>query len=82
MIILIGQLIISGKNEELEKFALYLKIKKLKILNFQLSAPFHCELMRDATNKMEKLINEQNLKILNYKVVSNVTALEYKNKRK
>ena len=35
--------------------------------------------MRDATLTMEKLINNQEFKNPEYKVVSNVTALDYKN---
>ena len=33
--------------------------------------------MREATIKMDKIINDQNLKTPNYKIVSNVTAKEY-----
>tara|TARA_Y100000590_G_scaffold326250_1_gene370265 strand:+ start:5775 stop:6701 length:927 start_codon:yes stop_codon:yes gene_type:complete len=74
-----GQLILSGKNEELNKIAILLKERKIKNIKLPVSAPFHCELMRDATLKMEKIINDQNLKNPIYKVVSNVTASEYKN---
>ena len=74
-----GQLILSGKNEELVKFASILKDEKIKNIKLPVSAPFHCELMRNATIKMEKLINEQLIKDPNYKIVSNVTAEEYKN---
>ena len=44
-----------------------------------MSAPFHCELMRSATERMETIINKQNFNNLNYKVVSNVTAKAYEN---
>jgi (acyl-carrier-protein) S-malonyltransferase len=74
-----GQLIISGKNDELIKFSALLKDKKIKNIKLPVSAPFHCELMRDATNKMKKIIMEQQLFEPNYKVVSNVSAKEYKN---
>ena len=74
-----GQLILSGRNDELDKFATLLKEKKIKNIKLPVSAPFHCELMRDATLKMEKIINDQKLKEPIYKVVSNVTATEYKN---
>ncbi len=73
----IGQLIISGNNHDLEKFALLLKQKKIKNIKLPVSAPFHCELMRSATIKMSKIIDEQNFNAPNYNVVSNVTALEY-----
>ena len=74
-----GQLILSGKNTELDKFALLLKEKKIKNIKLPVSAPFHCELMRSATIKMKKIINEQKLESPKYRVVSNVTAEEYEN---
>ena len=74
-----GQLILSGKHDELNKFAILLKEKKIKNIKLPVSAPFHCELMKEATIKMEKLINEQKINNPNYKVVSNVTAVEYQN---
>jgi len=74
-----GQLILSGKNIELDKFSLLLKEKKIKNLKLPVSAPFHCELMRAATLKMENIILNEKIEKPNYKVVSNVTASEYKN---
>ena len=74
-----GQLILSGKNQELSKFSLILKEKKIKNLKLPVSAPFHCELMRSATIKMEKIINKENLINPKYKIISNVTAKEYEN---
>ena len=72
-----GQIIISGKNDELQKFSLILKEKRIKNLKLPVSAPFHCELMREATIKMDKIINDQNIVTPNYKIISNVTAKEY-----
>ncbi len=72
-----GQLIISGNNVELDKFSKLLKEKKIKNIKLPVSAPFHCELMRDATIQMEEIINNQIINIPNYKVISNVTAKEY-----
>ncbi len=74
-----GQLILSGENIELEKFSQILNNKKIKNIKLPVSAPFHCELMRPATVKMENIINSQNLLPPKYSVVSNVTATEYKN---
>jgi len=73
-----GQLIISGKNIELKKFENLLKEKKIKNIKLPVSAPFHCELMGLATTKMEAIIKNQEINIPRYKVVSNVTAKEYK----
>ncbi len=72
-----GQSILSGRNEELEKFSLVLKEKKIKNIKLPVSAPFHCELMRSATSKMQMVINNQSFSDPKYKVVSNVTAKEY-----
>ena len=74
-----GQLILSGKNEDIEKFTAVLKEKKIKNIKLPVSAPFHCELMRSATLKMEIKINEEKMKESNHKVISNVVANEYKN---
>ncbi len=74
-----GQLILSGKHDELNKFAILLKEKKIKNIKLPVSAPFHCELMKEASIKMEKLINEQKFNYPKYKVVSNVTASKYQN---
>ena len=74
-----GQFIISGLNSDLKKFSLLCQEKKIKNISLPVSAPFHCKLMRNATLKMEKIINKQNLKELKYKVVSNVTASKYDN---
>ncbi len=74
----IGQLILSGKIEELEKFSSLLKDQKIKNIKLPVSAPFHCELMSQATLKMRNIINEQSIIIPKYNVVSNVSAIEYK----
>ena len=74
----IGQLILSGKIEELEKFSSLLKDQKIKNIKLPVSAPFHCELMSQATLKMRNIINEQSIILPKYNVVSNVSAIEYK----
>ena len=73
-----GQIILSGRNTELDKFSLILKEKKIKNIKLPVSAPFHCELMSSATAKMEKIIDLQKIENPRYKVISNVTASEYK----
>ena len=74
-----GQIVLSGKNHELEKMSSFLKENKIKNIKLPVSAPFHCELMREATNKMLKVISEQNFSDPIYKTVSNVTAKAYDN---
>ena len=72
-----GQFIVSGLNKELKKFNLLCLEKKIKNIPLSVSAPFHCELMRNATVKMEKIIKNQEFSELKYNVVSNVTAKKY-----
>ncbi len=74
-----GQLILSGKNNDLDKFSLLLKEKKIKNIKLPVSAPFHCELMKDATLKMEKIINNQKFNHPKFNIVSNVTSEKYEN---
>ena len=73
----LGQVILSGKNNNLENFAKILKEKKIKNIKLPVSAPFHCKLMKNATLKMQNIINKQELNFPKVKVVSNVTAKEY-----
>ena len=49
-----GQVVISGKIEDIDK--LIIELKKLNIKNIKLpvSAPFHCMLMKPATEIMNK----------------------------
>ena len=75
-----NQIVISGFKKAIllaVEIAKTYGAKRCILLN--VSAPFHCKLMRNATLKMEKIINKQNLKELKYKVVSNVTASKYDN---
>ena len=71
----IGQIVISGKINDLDIFID--ELKKLNIRNIKLpvSAPFHCRLMKPATEIMSKKIKEINFLVPQNKIVSNVTAL-------
>ena len=69
-----GQVVMSGKIEDLDKLEVELKNLKIKNIKLPVSAPFHCILMKPATNVMkEKLLNIK-FSIPNNKIVSNVTA--------
>ena len=72
----IGQIVVSGNISELNKFSEELKIKKIKNIKLPVSAPFHCELMRSATDKMREEIIETDFKKPSIKIMSNVTAQE------
>ena len=70
-----GQIVISGKMNDLDNFIN--ELKKLNIRNIKLpvSAPFHCRLMKPATEIMSKKIKEINFLVPQNKIVSNVTAV-------
>tara|TARA_Y100000768_G_scaffold377539_1_gene350876 strand:- start:772 stop:1695 length:924 start_codon:yes stop_codon:yes gene_type:complete len=70
----IGQIVVSGNMEDLDKFSEQLKKNKIKNIKLPVSAPFHCELMRSATNRMREKIKETEFKIPEIKIISNVTA--------
>ena len=44
-----GQVVASGKIDDIEKFALDLKSNNIKNIKLPVSAPFHCNLMKKAT---------------------------------
>ena len=69
-----GQIVVSGKLEDLKKMIELLKINGIKNIQLPVSAPFHCTLMSKATEVMEKHINELNLNSGLNNVISNVTA--------
>ena len=75
-----GQIVVSGKNTDLEKLINILKSQNIKNIKLPVSAPFHCNLMSKATEIMRKEIEKVNF--LNGKniLVSNVTANEILNK--
>ena len=72
----VGQIVLSGKNEDLEKLIIILKEKSIKNIKLAVSAPFHCSLMNNATKKMMEELNKLNFKNSTSKLISNVTAEE------
>ena len=71
-----GQVVASGKISDIDKFALDLKSNNIKNIKLPVSAPFHCNLMKKATEIMSKEI--ENLEFKNPKnvLISNVTGKE------
>ena len=69
-----GQVVISGKTNDLDQFIIELKKFKIKNVKLPVSAPFHCPLMENATNIMRKEILNISFSTPNNKIVSNVTA--------
>ena len=71
-----GQIVLSGKNKDIECLILDLKKDSIKNIKLPVSAPFHCELMRKATEVMRKEIEITEFKKPNNSIVSNVTSIE------
>ena len=74
-----GQIVLSGRNEDLDKLILTLKEKSIKNIKLPVSAPFHCSLMKNATEIMTEELNKLDFKETKNKLISNVTAEEIKN---
>ena len=75
-----GQIVLSGRNSDIEKLIHLLKSKNVKNIKLPVSAPFHCKLMNNATKIMRNEIQKLNFKESNNKLISNVTAKEIFNK--
>ena len=71
-----GQMVVSGNNNEIEKFILDLKSNSIKNIKLPVSAPFHCKLMKKATDIMGKEIEKLEFKDPKNILISNVTAKE------
>ena len=70
----IGQVVVSGNINELNKFSEEVKKNKIKNIKLPVSAPFHCELMKSASEKMKEEINKIEFKKPEINIISNVTA--------
>ena len=70
----IGQIIVSGKIDSIDFFSQDLKKNKIKYIKLPVSAPFHCPLMKNATNDMKSIILETEFKDPTHNIISNVTA--------
>ena len=75
-----GQIVLSGKNNDLIKLTDVLKTNGIKNIKLPVSAPFHCKLMNNATEIMEQEIKKINFEDSNKLLISNVTADEISDK--
>ena len=71
-----GQIVLSGKIDDLEKMMGDLKAANIKNIKLPVSAPFHCKLMSKATLVMNEEIKKLNFKEPENKLISNVTGKE------
>ena len=69
-----GQIVLSGKIKDLNSLILVLKENSIRNIKLPVSAPFHCNLMSNATKIMSKELNKLNFKNVENKLISNVTA--------
>ena len=69
-----GQIVVSGKLSDLEKFCEILKSLGIKNIKLPVSAPFHCILMNNATKIMENEIKKIDFSTGFNTLMSNVTA--------
>ena len=75
----IGQIVLSGNIEDLEKMMVDLKSANIKNIKLPVSAPFHCELMKKATLVMSEEITKLNFEEPKNTLISNVTGKEIMN---
>ena len=71
-----GQIVLSGKNKDLEKLSLIFKENKIKNIKLPVSAPFHCSLMSKATIIMKDELAKLDFKKGKNVLISNITADE------
>jgi [acyl-carrier-protein] S-malonyltransferase len=74
-----GQIVLSGKTDDIENLILVLKKNSIKNIKLPVSAPFHCSLMSNATKIMTKELNKLDFIKSENKLISNVTAEEISN---
>ena len=71
-----GQIVLSGTMDNIEKLSIYLNSIKIKNIKLSVSAPFHCELMKSATELMRNELAKIVFKDFQTALISNVTAQE------
>ena len=69
-----GQIVLSGKTQDLEKLTEILKKNSIKNIKLPVSAPFHCSLMGKATEIMIEELNKISFSDGHNTLISNVTA--------
>ena len=70
----IGQIIVSGEKNSVEKLQTILKKNKIKSIPLKVSAPFHCSLMKPAAEEMREKINSIKFSKPTKEILSNVTS--------
>ncbi|HEX4925542.1 MAG TPA: ACP S-malonyltransferase [Bdellovibrionales bacterium] len=80
-----GQVVVSGSQAlctwlqtNFDPSRLFAEKKRAKLIPLNVSAPFHCSLMKPAQDKMEPVLNDLRFATPQFPVVQNVTAAEEK----
>ena len=68
------QVVVSGLNKNIELFSQVLNKSKIKNIKLNVSAPFHCNLMKRATEKLKDEILNLSFKEIKNPIISNFTA--------
>ena len=68
------QIVVSGLKKNLDLFSEDLNKSKIKNIKLNVSAPFHCNLMKSATENMREEINNLDIKELKNPIISNYSA--------
>ena len=68
------QLVVSGLKKNLNKFSEDLNKYKIKNLDLNVSAPFHCVLMKKATEHMSEVINNLKINKISKPIIHNYNA--------
>ena len=71
-----SQIVLSGTTSNIEKISIYLNSLNIKNIKLSVSAPFHCELMKTATELMRNELAKIVFKDFQTSLISNVTAQE------
>ncbi len=77
-----GQIVLSGKNLDLNNLVSILKLNNIKNIKLSVSGPFHSKLMSKATDIMKKEIERVDFKYSKNILISNVTADEISDVKK
>jgi len=68
------QVVVSGLNKNIELFSKILNKSRIKNIKLTVSAPFHCKLMKRATEKLKDEILNLSFKEIKNPIISNYTA--------
>lgn len=75
-----AQIVISGHQSACQRAIKIMEEKtqaRVKAIELQVSAPFHCDLMKPAEKKLAHVLNEIQFNHLQYNYIANVDAHEY-----